>query len=257
MIALRSLVFNLLFYLNLVVLMILGLPAMLAGRHGVFFMARLWGSTSVWLLKTICNLRIEYRGLENIPNGGYIIAAKHQSFLETFALLKYSPDFAIILKRQLIFIPIFGLYLVVSKQISIDRARGHSALSQIIAQAGDVLRSGRQVFIYPEGTRRPPGAKPAYKFGVAALYAQTQAPCLPVAVNTGLFWGRRGFMRRPGVAVIEYLPPIGPGLERNQFAAVLETAIETACDRLNREAVAANPSLSAVLADARGDFAQG
>jgi 1-acyl-sn-glycerol-3-phosphate acyltransferase len=248
MIKLRSLVFNLAFYVNLIVLMILGLPMVLRGRHGVFFMARLWGSTSVWLLEKICGLRIEYRGLENIPQGGYILAAKHESFLETFALLKYAPDFAIVLKRQLVFIPLFGLYLIGARQIAIDRARGRNALVQIIAQARPILREGRQVFIYPEGTRRPPGAPPRYKFGVAALYVETGAPCLPVAINTGLFWGRRGFTRRPGVAVIEYLPPILPGLDRDAFAERLQTTIETACARLNAEAVKADPSLAPVLA---------
>jgi 1-acyl-sn-glycerol-3-phosphate acyltransferase len=217
------------------------------GRKGVFFMARLWAATSIWLLEKICNLRVEYRGIENIPNGGYIIAAKHQSFLETFSFLKYSPDFAIIMKKQLMYIPMFGLYLVVGKQIGIDRERGRSAISQLIEQAGAVLRAGRQVYIYPEGTRRPPGAAPMYKHGVAALYRKTGAPCLPVALNTGLFWGRRGFRRRPGTAVIEYLPPIPPGLDRDAFLTRLESAIEAACARLNEEAVAANPSLASVL----------
>src|ERR1700677_570015 len=248
MLNLRSLIFNLAFYVNVIILMILGLPMMFFGRRGVFFMARLWGSTSVWLLEKICNLRVEYRGVENIPDGGYIIAAKHQSFLETFSLLKYSPDFAIIMKKQLMYIPMFGLYLVVGKQIGIDRDRGRSALAQLIEQAGAVLRAGRQVYIYPEGTRRPPGATPMYKQGVAALYRETGAPCLPVAVNTGLFWGRRGFRRRPGTAVIEYLPPIPPRLDRDAFLAQLESVIEAACARLNEEAVAADPSVACVLA---------
>ena len=194
---------------------------------------------------------MEYRGVENIPEGGYIIAVKHQSFLETFSLLKYSPDFAIIMKKQLMYIPMFGLYLVVGRQIGIDRQRGHSALSQLIEQGRAVLRAGRQVYIYPEGTRRPPGAPPMYKFGVAALYEATGAPCLPVAVNTGLFWGRRGFRRRPGIAVIEYLPPIPPGLDRDVFAARLESEIEAACARLNEEAVVADPSLASFLAERR------
>jgi 1-acyl-sn-glycerol-3-phosphate acyltransferase len=248
MITLRSLVFNLAFYLNLIALMIFGLPTLVRGRHGVFFVARLWGATSRWLLETICGLRIEYRGLHNIPNGGYILAAKHESLLESFALLEYAPDFAIVFKRQLVFIPLFGLYLVAARQIAIDRARGHAALTQILAQAREVLRAGRQVLIFPEGTRRPPGAPPRYKFGVAALYAETGAPCLPVAVNTGLFWGRRGFTRRPGVAVIEYLPPIQPGLGRDAFAERLQATIETACERLHAEALAADPRLASVLA---------
>jgi 1-acyl-sn-glycerol-3-phosphate acyltransferase len=248
MIQFRSLVFNLAFYLNLIALMIFGLPMLLRGRHGVFFVARLWGATSRWLLETICRLRVEYRGLENIPKGGYILAPKHESFLESFALLEYAPDFAIVFKRQLIFIPLFGLYLLAGRQIAIDRARGHRALTQILAQAREVLRAGRQVLIFPEGTRRPPGAPPRYKFGVAALYAETGAPCLPVAVNTGVFWSRRGFTRRPGVAVIEYLPPILPGLERGAFAERLQATIETASERLNAEALAADPRLAPILA---------
>jgi 1-acyl-sn-glycerol-3-phosphate acyltransferase len=247
MTTLRSLVFNIAFYINLIVLMIVGLPSIFFGRHGVFFLARVWGATSVWLLETICGLRVEYRGLENIPKGGYILAAKHESFLETFALLRHAPDFAIVLKKQLVFIPVFGFYLVAARQIAIDRARGHLALAQIVAQAREILGAGRQVFIFPEGTRRPPGAPPRYKFGVAAIYSETGAPCLPVAINTGLFWGRRGFTRRPGVAVIEYLPPIAPGLDRDAFIQRLQATMETACQRLNAEAIAADPSLAAVL----------
>src|SRR5271165_4190113 len=249
MLAIRSVLFNLLFYVTLVVLMIVGLPAMLGGRRGVFALARLWGSISVWLLERICGLRLEYRGLENIPSGSVVIASKHQSFLETFALLKHAPDFAIILKRQLTYVPLFGLYLIVSEQIAIDRKRGRQALQQIVEAAKPVLAAGRQIFIYPEGTRRPPGAPPKYKRGVDAIYAETGATCLPVAVNTGLFWRRRGFMRRPGVAVIEYLAPIAPGLDRKNFAALLQEAIETACARLNAEATARDPSLAAVIAE--------
>jgi len=247
MLVVRSILFNILFYLTLLVLMVFGLPMMLGGRRGVFALAGAWRIASVWLLDRICGLRVEYRGIGNIPPGAVLIAAKHQSFLETFALLKYAPDFAIILKRQLTYIPVFGLYLVASKQIAIDRARGRQALQQIGQAAEPVLAAGRQIFIYPEGTRRPPGAPPKYKAGVAAIYAANTAPCLPVAVNTGLFWRRRGFLRRPGVAVIEYLPPIPPGLDRETFAARLQSEIESACDRLNAEAVARDPSLEAVI----------
>src|SRR5580704_17271640 len=249
MLAFRSIVFNFLFYLNLAVLMVIGLPTMLGGRRAVFALARLWGSISVWLLDRIYGLRLEYRGLDNIPSGGVLIAVKHQSFLETFALLKYAPDFAIILMRQLTLIPLFGLYLIVSQQIAIDRGRGRQALNQIAAAAKPVFAAGRQVFIYPEGTRRLPGAPPMYKHGAAALYAAANVPCLPVAVNTGLFWRRRGFLRRPGVAVIEYLPVIPPGLNRAAFSERLQSAIETACDRLNAESVEKDPSLAAVVAE--------
>jgi 1-acyl-sn-glycerol-3-phosphate acyltransferase len=249
MLATRSLLFNTLFYLNLMVLMIIGLPTMLFGRRAVFALARLWGAISVWLLETICGLRLEYRGVENIPPGAILIAAKHQSFLETFALLKYAPDFAIVLKRQLTLIPLFGLYLTVSQQIAIDRAKGRQALQQIASAAKPVFAVGRQVFIYPEGTRRLPGAPPKYKQGAAALYTETGVACLPVAVNTGLFWRRHSFLRRPGVAVIEYLPVIAPGLGRAEFSKRLQSTIETACGRLNAEAIANDPSLAAVVAE--------
>jgi 1-acyl-sn-glycerol-3-phosphate acyltransferase len=105
------------------------------------------------------------------------------------------------------------------------------------------------VFIYPEGTRRAPGAPPKYKQGVTALYAETGVPCLPVAVNTGLFWRRHGFLRRPGVAVIEYLPVIAPGLDRDAFSQRLESTIESACASLNAEALAKDPALASVLTE--------
>ena len=196
-------------------------------------------------------LRVEFRGLEHRPQGGVIIAAKHESFLETFALLEYAPDFAIILKRELLFIPLFGQYIVAAQQIAIDRARGRRALTQIAAAALPVIAGGRQIIIYPEGTRRMAGAPPRYKFGVTALYLGAGAPCHPVALNTGLFWGRRGFSRRPGVAVIEFLPRSRPASIATPSAPRLQGAIEAACDRLNAEAVARDPSLAAVLAQGK------
>lgn len=256
MIALRSLLFNIAFYINLIVLMVLGLPAMLGGRAGVFFMARLWGETSLWLLEKICALRVEFRGLENIPQGGYIIGSKHQSFLESFAMLRHAPDFSFILKRDLMFIPLFGLYLVVGKQIGINRASGRAALNEMIEKASAALRGGRQIFIYPEGTRRPPGAPAQYKFGIVALYEASGAPILPVAINTGLYWGRRGFLRMPGTAIIEYLPIVAPGLGRAEAVAELSDRIEAASDALNRAAIAHDPTLGArMVSEANGEQA--
>jgi 1-acyl-sn-glycerol-3-phosphate acyltransferase len=250
MVSLRSLLFNIVYYVNLIVLMILGLPTILVGRHAIFGLARLWGASSLWLLDKICGLKLEFRGLENIPQGGYIIAAKHQSVLETFALLLHAPDFAYVLKRELMYVPFFGWYLIGAEQIAINRSAGRSALARISTRAGEVIGAGRQVFIFPEGTRRPPGSPPNYKFGVAKLYQDTGAPCLPVALNTGLFWGRRGFLRRSGVAVIEYLPPIAPGLAIDDFLARLEATIEAECSRLNAEAVAKDFSLASKFASA-------
>ena len=236
MVALRSLVFNVVFYVNVFVLMILGLPMLLRGPKGAMFMARLWAVTSLWWLRVICGLRVEFRGEENIPQGGYILASKHQSFLETFALVTRTPDFAIILKRSLLRIPLFGLYLSVCGNIGIDRSKGRSAMSQINDQAIPILKAGRQVYIYPEGTRRLPGAPPQYKQGVGFLYEATGAPCLPVALNTGSFWGRDSFIKRPGVAVIEFLPLIPGGLPREAFFERLQEVIEAGSDWLREEA---------------------
>ena len=244
---LRSFAFNFAFYVNVIVLMIVGLPLILFGRHGVFFMARLWSASSMWLLETLCGLKVEYRGVENVPQGGYILAAKHQSFLETFALLVHARDFAIIFKRQLVWIPLFGLYLVGARQIAIDRSHGRAALTQIVAKARAVLGEGRQIMIYPEGTRRPPGAPPRYKYGVAAIYAGNSAPAFrsrSTPASTGADATPPG-ARRGGDRI-----PAGdpPGLDRDAFADRLESAIEAACARLNAEAVAADPRLAPVLA---------
>ena len=156
MIALRSLLFNIAYYVNLVALMILGSPSMFFGRHAVFFMARAWAVTSIWLLDKICGLKVEFRGLENIPKGGYILAAKHQSTLETFALVTKTPDFAIILKKQLMYIPFFGQYLSASGQIGIDRTKGRSALAQIVEQAARCCAPGDRSISIPRarGGRR-------------------------------------------------------------------------------------------------------
>lgn len=248
MLAIRSALFNLVFYLNLAVLMVLGLPMCLFGRPGVFFMAHLWARTSLWWLRVLCGLRVEFRGLDNIPHAGCIVAAKHQSFLETFSIASNFQDIAIILKKALTYIPLFGLYLIASRQIAIDRSQGRKALTSILDQAKPALAAGRRILIFPEGTRRAPGAPPDYKFGVAAIYAGAGASCVPVAMNTGLFWGRRGFLRHPGVAVIEYLPVIEAGLDAQTFLARLQDTIEPACARLYEEAFAGDASLRARMA---------
>ena len=250
MIFLRSILFNVAFYISLIGLMILGLPMTFQGRHAALEMARRWGRSSLWLLDKICNLKVEFRGLDNIPKGALIIAPKHQSILETFALTLAFDDFTYIVKRELTWIPLFGWYLSATQQLAIDRSKGGSALAQAAARAREILPQGRQIFIFPEGTRRAPGAAPRYKYGVTHLYAETGAVCLPVALNAGLFWPRRSFIRRPGVIVIEFLPPIAPGLDKTAFASLLQERIETATNQLIAEALARDPSLRANMATA-------
>lgn len=247
MLILRSALFNVLFYLVLIGLMLVGLPTLFCGRHAVFWLARLWGRASLWLLDEICGMRVEFRGIENIPSGGTIVAPKHQSIWETFALLAFFPDFAFILKRELKLIPVFGWYLARAEQIAINRSDGRTALTQATEGARALLRQGRQVLIFPEGTRRPVGATPVYKFGVAHIYAECGAPCLPVALNSGLFWPRRSFVRRPGTVLVEFLAPIAPGLGKEEFFTELQGRLETATKSLIAELIARDPRLSQAL----------
>ena len=247
MIAVRSLLFNILFYLNLITLMIVGLPTMFAGPKGVIRLAKIWGVTSLWLLKHVVGLDVEYRGLENIPAGGFIVAPKHQSIWETFALLPLFSNFTFILKRELTWIPVFGWYLIAARQIAINRSNGAAALAEATRRAAEEISSGRQVFIFPEGTRRPAGAEPAYKSGVANIYDATRANCLPIALNAGLFWPRRSFLRQSGTVLVQVLEPIKPGLDKQDFLNDLTERIETATNQLISESMAANPGLKTNL----------
>ncbi len=177
-------------------------------RGAVQGLARLWARSSLWLLDKICGAKVEFRGLEHLPKGACIIAAKHQSALETFAITTQMDDFTFVLKRELLAIPLFGWYLKRAEQIAIERARRGQALSDLTRQVQEALAQGRQVFIFPEGTRKAAGAPPDYKPGVAHLCAASGALCVPVALNSGLFWAPRGWQRRPGRVVIEFLAPI-------------------------------------------------
>jgi 1-acyl-sn-glycerol-3-phosphate acyltransferase len=206
-------------------------------------------------MEKICGTRVEFRGREHLLREGCIIAAKHQSAWETFALCTQLRDFTYILKRELTFLPLFGLYLVRADQIAIDRKSRSAALKQLVEEAGRAIGEGRAIFIFPEGTRRPAGAPPAYKSGVAHLYAAARAPCVPVALNSGLFWPRRKFLRYPGTIVIEFLPAIPAGLPQDAFKAKLQQTIEEASDRLIAEALAANPQL-AVNLESRDEVSQ-
>lgn len=227
-IILRSIVFNFLFYLVLVVYLIAALPTLVMPRRAIIAVARFWGRTNIWLLRVVCDLKVEFTGLEKIPPGPLIVASKHQSMWETFALLPLFPDPTFIMKRELMWIPFFGWYTWKGGMIAVDRGKGSQALADMTVRARIEIRRGRQLIIFPEGTRRPPGGEPAYKFGVAHLYADIGVPCLPVALNSGLFWPRRSFLRYPGVIRVVLLDPIQPGLDKQAFFARLQNEIETA-----------------------------
>jgi len=225
---LRSLVYQVLFYPLLVFWMLVAIPTFVMPRWAIITIAALWARSSIWLLRVVCNVRVEYRGLEKIPKGPLIVASKHQSMWETFALLQFFDEPLFILKRELTWIPLFGWYLIKCEMIAIDRAAGGRSLLAMARRAGAAVRHGRQLIIFPEGTRRPVDAKPDYKTGIAQIYVDCGVSCLPVALNSGLFWPRRTFMRYPGTLVVEFLDPLPPGLSRRDFIARVSTVIENA-----------------------------
>jgi 1-acyl-sn-glycerol-3-phosphate acyltransferase len=234
MLALRSVAFNALFYLNLVLHIIAALPTFFLPRRVFMTIAKSWGRTSNALL-TVAGIRVEMRGLEKIPPGALLVASKHQSFWEAFTLLTLFDDPAFIVKRELMWIPFFGWLLWKADQVPVDRRAKGGAMAGMLESAHKELGRGRQIVIFPEGTRTAPGAPPAYKSGLASLYAATNAPCLPVALNAGVFWPRRKFLRYPGTIVLEVLDPIPPDLDRQVFAARVEADIEAATARLIAE----------------------
>ncbi len=176
--------------------------------------ARLWGRITLWFLRVVARTEVEIRGLENIPEGPILIAAKHQSALETLALCTVFPRFAYVLKRELLLIPLVGWFFARGGMVAIDRSKGTRAMSLMNSAAAAAIKDGAQLIVFPEGTRRAPGAPPAYKQGISHLYTALNVPCVPIALNTGLFWSRNSFVRRPGKAIIDILPPIAPPAPR-------------------------------------------
>ena len=231
----RSIVFNALFYLNLIVQMLAAIPTLVMPRGAIVAIVKFWARTNLRLLRSVCGIAVEYRGLEKVPPGALIVASKHQSMWETFALFPLFADPAFILKRELMWIPFFGWFSWKAAMIPVNRGKRSQALAELGVSARRELARGRQIVIFPEGTRRAPGAEPRYKFGVTHLYAETGAVCLPIALNSGLFWPRRSFRRFPGTIVVEMLDPIAPGLTKEDFAARLQESIETATARLVAE----------------------
>jgi 1-acyl-sn-glycerol-3-phosphate acyltransferase len=243
MVFLRSLAFNVFFYVHTTVMLIVMLPTPFLPTSGpLWACVRSWSRVNRWAFRAIAGVKVELRGFENLPQGGAILASKHQSTFETAALLDLFHEPTFVLKKELLKIPLFGWYAQKAEQIPVDRSAGRSALAQMTDRARREVARGRQIIIYPEGTRRPAGAEPSYTYGVAALYSRLDVPLVPIALNSGLFWPRHGFFRPPGTLVVEILPPIPPGHETEIAYGEMQAAIETASDRLIAEAMAApNP----------------
>lgn len=235
MVVLRSHLFNVLFYLNLALWLIPATVTFLMPRKASIRYAQAWAGSSLWLLRVVVGTRVEIRGRERIPPGGLLVACKHQSFLETFTFLVLVDDPTFVLKRELQWIPFFGWMLTKAGMIPVRRG-GSTALAEMNRRARAEVGRPRQIIIFPEGTRRPPGAPPSYKNGVGHLYRTLGVPCLPVGLNSGLFWPRRHFIRRPGTVVIEFGEVIPAGLRRDEFMSAMIGQIESISDRLLVEA---------------------
>jgi 1-acyl-sn-glycerol-3-phosphate acyltransferase len=228
-----SLLFNVGWYAWTAVLAIIGLPVLLLPAAAVRAYARFWVRGILVWLRLTCQLTYRVRGLENLPSGPVIIAARHQSSWETLAFEVLFADSATVLKRELFWIPVVGWMMWRAGHLGVDRGAGASALRRLLRDARAVVGEGRRILIYPEGTRTPPGAVAPYQPGTAALYAQLRLPVVPVALNSGVFWARRVFIKHPGEIEVEVLPPIPPGMPRAAFIGELQRRINEASDRLS------------------------
>lgn len=234
---LRALAANLAFYLNTFVWGILFAPSLIGPRNWNIWVIKGWAKSSMWLVRITAGIKWEVRGLENLPckDGkmpGFILACKHQSAWETFGLLPYLDDPAYVLKQELMYIPVYGWYAAHGDMIPIIRGSRSKALRKMTEAAKKAADNGRQIIIFPEGTRRAVGEAPDYKIGVFHLYKSLQVAIVPVALNSGQFWPRRKFKRFPGTLVMSILPPIEPGLPADEARAKLQEGVERETNQL-------------------------
>ncbi|MEM9011629.1 MAG: lysophospholipid acyltransferase family protein [Pseudomonadota bacterium] len=234
MLLLRSLLFDLFFYLLMLVMGVICAPVAAFSRRATRRIMRLYCRIVLAVLAGLCGLRTEVRG--EIPEGDVLIAAKHQSFLDIILLMRHLPRPRFIMKRELQWLPIFGLYALRLGCIPVNRASGGRALRQMLREVVAGAASGGQLVIYPQGTRVAPGAEASYRPGAGAMYAALDWPAVPVATNAGHFWGRQSLLRRPGLAVVSFLPEIAAGASARAFMQTLEAQVEEASATLDREA---------------------
>lgn len=228
---LRSIVFVVWLYGSMAVIGVGLWPFVLADDRHVWTALRIWARATLWGLRWIVGARVRFEGLEHAPQGGALVAMKHQAMLDTIAPALFLPRPSFIYKRELGATPVMGAYLA-RNQIAVDRGGHAKALKSIVRGAREAVAKGRQVVIFPEGTRQPLGAPPDYKPGIAAMYKDLNLPVTPVALNTGLIWKPKGVLRSPGEVVIKVLPPIPAGLSREEFMRRLQETIESESEAL-------------------------
>jgi len=235
MIWIRSAVFNALFFILTGLLGLVALPLQIMPRRHTIAMVRFWAESVIWLLRVLCDVRMQVEGMQNLPSGSVVIAAKHQSAFDTIVWLALLPDCAYVLKRQLLWIPFYGWHVRRLDMIPIDRDGGGKAVRAMLRAASEVLRNGRQIVIFPEGTRTLPGERVPYQPGIVAIAAATSAPVIPVATDSGRIWGRRSFRKFPGLIRISVLPALQVARGRASLLPALEDSIEAETARLMAE----------------------
>jgi len=230
----RSLLFIIQMYVMMAIMAVVFLPWALVSPAGAHAACHSYSRWVFWTLRWMVGLKTEVRGTP--PTGEVLVAAKHQSFLDIMMIYNAMPAGKFIMKRILMFSPILGQYALRIGCVPVHRGKRGAAITKMLADVKNGKQQGGQLIIFPQGTRVAPGAERPYKVGTFALYEQMQQPCVPVAANVGVFWPRHGVLRKPGLAVVEFLPPIEPGLDRETFLARLENDVETASNRLMEEA---------------------
>ena len=228
----RSLVFVAWLYLSMALFAVGLSPALLLPYRPAMWVIRGWSKFVLFGLRWIAGVKVEFRGLEHRPEGATLMAGKHQSMLDVIAPFAVLPDNCFIMKKELMPLPFFGWFAWKTKMIAVDRSAHAKALKDMVKQARARNAEGRQILIFPEGTRAEVGAAPDYKPGIAALYRDLDVPCTPIATNSGVHWPAHGFRRYAGTVVYEFLPAIPAGLKRAEFMARLEEAVETASTAL-------------------------
>ncbi len=242
--AIRSLVYDILQTVITVMFLIVFLILLVLPPAYLQQAIHMWAHTMRFLSVYVLGMKIRVRGLENIPEGAALVASKHQSAWDTAVFFIFFPRAVYVLKEELLKLPLWGRYALKYGAVAVDRSGGGAALKKMLSETKSHLANGRSVIIFPEGTRVPPGRHHHFHPGVAAIYKSVDAPTVPVALNSGLFWGKRSIgMKRPGTITIEFLPVIEPGLDRRTFMESLQNSINDATDRLEAEALAEFPHL--------------
>lgn len=232
---LRSILFNVQMYVALAVIAVGGLPfALIGGRSAAILVCRAYAHWVRFSARWIVGLRSEVRG--EVPTGDVMIASKHQSFLDILLIYSAIPRGKFIMKKELVWTPFVGWYAWLIGCIPVDRGKRGAAIKGMLERAKRPHFAGGQLIIFPQGTRVAAGVKADYKIGAGLLYRDLKQPCIPAATNVGVFWPRHGVLRKPGVAVIEFLPPIAPGLDVGDFMRQLGDTIEATSDKLMEEA---------------------